>query len=263
MTPTPDRTEGPPALVVDGAIATIRLRRPARRNSLSDEDLHVLLAELAQVQADASVRALVLRATTDGQPRPVFCAGYQVDGFDSSAHDPRLFEQVPAALERMRPVTICALGGSVYGGATDIVLACDLLVGLVGTEWRMPANALGLHYYPDGLRRYVSRLGPALAKTAFLTARALPVEQLDRAGLFAVLADAAGFETAVDNLAAAVAALAPRSTQDTKCSIDEIAAGRFDEARLREREATSLASADFAEGRAAFAALRRPSFSGA
>jgi enoyl-CoA hydratase/carnithine racemase len=53
---------------------------------------------------------------------------------------------VPETLARARPVTICALNGSVYGGATDVVLACDLRIGLQGLEWRMPATALGLHY---------------------------------------------------------------------------------------------------------------------
>jgi enoyl-CoA hydratase/carnithine racemase len=45
---------------------------------------------------------------------------------------------------------VCALNGSVYGGATDLMLACDLSVGLPGVEFRMPATALGLHYYPGG-----------------------------------------------------------------------------------------------------------------
>ncbi len=52
------------------------------------------------------------------------------------------------ALAALRPITVCALNGSVYGGATDLVLACDLGIGLTGIEFRMPATALGLHYSP-------------------------------------------------------------------------------------------------------------------
>lgn len=261
-TTTPPLAEGPPTLWRQGPVATIRLNRPASRNSLHDADLHTLLAQLAEVDADTSVRVLLLTARTDGQRRPVFCAGYHVGGFDGDAHDPRLFERVPEALAALRPVTVCALGGSVYGGATDLVLACDLRVALAGTEWRMPANALGLHYYPSGLRRYVAVFGPAAAKRAFLTARALPIERLEALGLFETVAEASDFDAAVQSLVDDVAALAPLSTQATKRSLDELARGVVDEPAMREREALTTGSTDFAEGRAAFAQRRPARFTG-
>lgn len=259
MNPT---EEDLPALECWGGVATIRLRRPARRNALRDADLHWLLDTFAALDADPAVRVLVLTADTRGQQRPVFCAGYDVGGFDGGRHDPRLFEKVPDAIEAMRPVTLCALNGSVYGGATDILLACDLRVALAGCEFRMPANALGLHYYPSGLRRYVSRLGVDGAKRAFLTANALTVEQLQTCGVFEQVVAADGFDATVQALAQQVASLAPLAVQATKRSIDEIGRGDFDEQRLRERETTTLLSADFAEGRAAFAAKRAPRFTG-
>jgi enoyl-CoA hydratase/carnithine racemase len=252
-----------PLLRIDGPIATIALNRPAQRNALRDADLHALLAAFARLDADPSVRVVVLAANTAGQRRPVFCAGYDLGGFDDGGHGPGLFEKVPDALEAMRPVTICALAGSVYGGATDLVLACDLRVGLAGTEFRMPAAALGLHYYPSGLRRYVTRLGPDLAKRAFLTATALPIEALAAVGAFeTVAADAAAFDAALDRLAGTVAALAPLAAQSTKRSLNEIAEGRWDLPALRERERAAHASEDFAEGRAAVADRRAPRFVG-
>lgn len=256
---------GPPRLQIDkpSHIATLTLRRPAQRNSLTDDDLHALLDAIAQVDAEPAVRVLVLRADTTGQPRPVFSAGYHVGGFDQGDHGPQLFERVPEALERARPLTLCAMNGSVYGGATDLVLACDLRLALAGTELRMPACMLGLHYYPSGLRRYVNRLGLNLAKRAFLTGQALPVQLLaDAAQLFEQVADGAQFDAAVQHLATRMAGLAPLAAQATKQSLNEIAAGRYDDALLRGREAASMASADFAEGRAAFAARRPPRFSG-
>lgn len=261
--PTPrPLTEGRPSLDIADGIATIQLCRPSQRNSLHDEDLHALLAHFARVEADTSVRVLVLTADTRGQARPVFCAGYHVGGFDGSRHDPLLFEQVPQALERLRPLTLCALKGSVYGGATDIVLACDLRLGLVGTEFRMPAAALGLHYYPSGLRRYVARLGLNLAQRAFLTARPLSCEQLAAAGLFTSLESPAAFDAALQALSRHLSQLAPLAAQWTKRSLNDIADTGFDEPVLRSREMLSLQSVDFAEGRAAFAERRAPRFQG-
>ncbi|MEY4751791.1 MAG: hypothetical protein RIQ60_4005 [Pseudomonadota bacterium] len=251
-----------PLLSLAECVATIRLRRPAQRNRLHDADLHALLAMFEQLDADLRVRVVVLSADTTGQRRPVFCAGYHVGGFDHEDHDPRLFERVADGLERLRPLTVCALNGSVYGGATDLVLACDLRVALAGSEWRMPAAALGLHYYPGGLRRYVSRLGLDGAKQAFLTGQALAVDSQALRGVFAAIEPAERFDDAVDARVRAVAALAPLAAQATKQSLNEIAAGPFDLDRLRAREAMSIASADFAEGRAAMAEKRAPRFEG-
>ena len=67
-------------------------------------------------------------------------------------------------LERFPLPTVCAMNGSVYGGATDLALCCDLRIGVRGSRMLMPASRFGLHYYPGGLRRYVGTLGLAAAK---------------------------------------------------------------------------------------------------
>ena len=137
-----------------------------------------------------------------------------------------------------------------------------LNVTATGAEFRMPAAALGLHYYASGLRRYVDVLGSAMAKRAFLTAQPIPLEELRDAGVLMSLAEAADFDAALEQLAAAVSRLAPLAAQGLKQSINEIAAGHYDVDRLRARELLTLQSSDFAEGRAAFKERRTPRFSG-
>jgi enoyl-CoA hydratase/carnithine racemase len=251
-----------PALHIEGGVATITLNRPAQRNRLENGDLKTLLAQFEQINQNAEVRVLVLTANTEGQPKPVFCAGYDISGFNEPGHGSTFFEEIPDALAKLRPVTICALNGSVYGGATDVVLACDLRIGLQGIEWRMPATALGLHYYPSGLQRYVSRLGVAGTKRAFLTARPFSAEQLNAMGVFEALASQADWAATLQALVSDILALAPLAVQETKKSINEIAAGQMDTERLRAREHMTSDSADFAEGRAAFAERRKPVFVG-
>jgi enoyl-CoA hydratase/carnithine racemase len=165
-------------------------------------------------------------------------------------------------LAALRPVTVCALNGSVYGGATDVVLACDLRIGLLGIEWRMPATALGLHYYPSGLQRYVSRFGLAATQRAFLTARPFTDRQLDALGLFEALVGPEEWAQTQQALVHDILALAPMAVQETKQSIREIETGRGDVSRMREREQRTSQSADFAEGRLAFAQRRKPVFTG-
>jgi enoyl-CoA hydratase/carnithine racemase len=255
-------TEGTPLLDIDGPIATLTLRRPSQRNSLNDDDLNTLLAHFETINTNTDIHVVLLRADTTGQKQAVFSAGYNVGGFDNDPMAPLFFEKIPEALERLRPVTICALNGSVYGGATDLVLACDFTVALRGHTWRMPAAALGLHYYPSGLRRYVSRFGLQASKRAFLLGQSTPYEALEELGIFEALVDEQAFEGAVQRLVNLLREMAPLALASTKKSLNEIAAGLYNEPALKERSRHSVFSQDFAEGRAAFAERRPPKFTG-
>lgn len=255
-------TEGSPTLTLDGAVATMTLRRPSLRNSLTDDDLCTLLAHIDAINRNPDIHVVVLRADTFGQKQAVFSAGYNVNGFDNDPMAPLFFEKIPDALERLRPVTLCALNGSVYGGATDMVLACDFTVAQRGMSWRMPAVALGLHYYPSGLRRYISRMGLHMSKRAFLLGQSMAYEALDQFGMFEALVEADAFDATVQNLVNSLCQMAPLALASTKKSLNEIAAGLYNEPALKERSRQSVHSQDFTEGRAAFAQRRTPKFTG-
>lgn len=253
--------ETPPTLHINGAVATITLCRPAHHNRLHAEDLGVLRTHFRTINANTALRVLVFTAQVQAT-RPVFCAGYHI-GQHGGEHPDATFEQVADDLEALRVVTICALNGSVYGGATDLVLACDFAIGLAGTQARMPAAALGLHYYPGGISRFVSRLGLPNAKRAFLGADTLAADELLRIGFVQQLApDAAAHQAAVQARVAGLLAHGPLALQLLKTSLNEVARGDFNAERLRARMHATQASNDFAEARAAFAARRAPAFTG-
>ena len=253
---------GPPLLAIsaDGR-ATITLNRPQHLNRLHREDLVALQQQLAGLAANPAVRLVVLT----GRGR-AFCAGFhlgELNEADAAAADPQAFECMVDALEALPQPTIARLNGGVYGGATDLALACDFRVGIAAMELRMPAARLGLHYYPGGLQRYVSRLGLQAAKRLFLLGEAVDAAELLRIGYLDELAgDADGLDAAVERIAAALLAGAPLAVAGMKASLNEIARGDVDLVRLREREARCAASADLQEGLAAFAARRAPVFRG-
>ncbi|MBT9489997.1 MAG: enoyl-CoA hydratase/isomerase family protein [Rubrivivax sp.] len=238
-------------------LAVITLARPAHLNRLHREDLLALQAHFSALRDDPAVRALVL--TGEGR---AFCAGFHLGQLGQGEDDPRLFEHTVDALEALPLPTVARLNGSVYGGATDLALACDFRIGTTGMELRMPAARLGLHYYPSGLQRYVSRLGLGAAKRLFLLGEAVPHSVLLAIGYLDACVPAAELDAAVAHITTALAAGAPLAVRGMKQSLDQIARGNADGAVLREREATCAASADLQEGIAAFAERRTPRFSG-
>ena len=99
MTTLPDQAT-PPILTIKDSVATLWINRPEKRNRLQPEDLREIIAHCQRIDADPSVRVVVLTANTAGQPRPVFCAGYDVGGFEGEGQDTQLFEQTVGRLHR-------------------------------------------------------------------------------------------------------------------------------------------------------------------
>lgn len=251
---------GAPTLALQDAVATITLRRPAHRNRLHADDLRTLMQHFRRINDDRSIRMVVLTAEVPAQ-RPVFCAGYHI-GEHGQEHPDATFEQVADAIEALRPVTVCALNGSVYGGATDFVLACDFAIGVTGMEMRMPAAALGLHYYPGGVGRFVSRLGVVNAKRAFLGAETFAADELLRMGYVQQLATPEDHATVVAAKVQQLLALAPLALETLKVSLNELARGDAVTAQLRERMHMTQASQDFINACQAFGEKRTPVFTG-
>jgi enoyl-CoA hydratase/carnithine racemase len=242
-------------------VATVTLNRPQHLNRLHRDDLLTLQAHFERLAARTDLRALVL--TGNGR---AFCAGFHIgeleQGPTSAEHDPQLFERTVQALEALPLPTVARLNGSVYGGATDLALACDFRIGVQGLELRMPAARLGLHYYASGLQRYVSRLGLGAAKRLFLLAEAVDAQELLRIGYLDEVVAAEQLDAAVYAVVQALCANAPLAVAGMKRSLDEIARGQLDVAALCQRQAACAASADLREGLAAFAERRAPCFRG-
>lgn len=251
-----------PHLAVDGRIATITLRRPQVANRLELEDLLVLADQLAEVNAREEV--LVLRLQAEGRH---FCSGFnigRVQGDSAEAAGAR-FEALADAIENARPVTVAAIQGGVYGGATDLALACDFRLGTPASEWRVPAARLGLHYYRGGLARYVSRLGVQTARRVMLAAQTFDASAMLGAGMLDRIVPGDALADEVEAFCRQLADLAPLALLGMKRSLNRLAAGPLDagaEAEIAAAIGRAATSEDLQEGAAAWAAKRAPVFRG-
>jgi enoyl-CoA hydratase len=252
----------PPVLERQGARATIRLNRPRHLNRLQADDLDVLMKLFAEIEADSSIRVLVLTGTGRA-----FSAGYDLNSVAEGAASEveqkggeSAFEATVNRLEDIGIPTICRLNGGVYGGSTDLALACDFRIGVDACEMFMPAARLGLHYYKSGIARYVARLGLDNAKRLFLTAEKIGASEMLRIGYLTSMVPAEALDEEVDRLAGVLAGNAPVAMRGMKRTIHEIARGKLDEEAADRRHRDSMHGEEIKEGIKAFAEKRPPRF---
>src|SRR6202165_5928012 len=257
-----EATASPPVLELNGARANIRLNRPKHLNRVQAEDLDVRLKLFDRIEADPAVRVMVLTGTGRA-----FSAGYDLNSVAERATSAieqnsagSAFEAVVNRLEDLGVPSICRINGGVYGGATDLALACDFRIGVDSCEMFMPAARLGLHYYHSGIKRYVSRLGVDNAKRLFLTAEKIGAAEMLRIGYLTAMAPAEALDEEVDRLAATLAGNAPVAMAGMKRAITEFARGGLDEEAADRRHRDSMRSAEIKEGIKAFAEKRPPKF---
>jgi len=175
----------------DGAIATVTLNRPERRNSLSDAMLTDLGAVVSALRDDAAVRIVILT----GAP-PVFSAG--ADAALKSSMSPeerrhamatrksqfrRLFERVNTMLEGLEQITACAINGHAIGGGWGLTLACDFRIGAAEAQFWIPEVDLGVPLGVASTTRFVRLVGPARAKEIILECRRYSAEEARTLGL--------------------------------------------------------------------------------
>ena len=255
-------TASAPVLDINGARATIRLNRPKHLNRLQADDLDALLKLFDRIEADPAIRVLVLTGTGRA-----FSAGYDLGSIAERAGSApeeqtagSAFEIVVNRLEDLAIPTICRLNGGVYGGSTDLALACDFRIGVDTCEMFMPAARLGLHYYNSGIKRYVSRLGVDNAKKLFLTAQKIDAPEMLRIGYLTAMVPAEALDQEVDKLAGVLAGNAPVAMRGMKRAINEFARGRLNEEAADRRARDSMRGAEIKEGIKAFAEKRPPKF---
>ena len=144
------------------------LDRPDKANALTAE----MLERLAEIAEDAqSARALVL--TGAGK---VFSAGMDLEAAASGLAVSDVWERLSGALAALPGLTICALNGTLAGGAMGMALACDLRIAVPGAKVFYPVMKLGFLPQPSDPARLRALVGPSRAKAILMAGQKVPVE---------------------------------------------------------------------------------------
>ncbi len=251
---------------IRGQVGVISLDDKRARNALSAQTSNGIVAALESLRAGA-VRVVVLRAA---EGLRVWSAGHDIDELPRGGRDPLGYndplEQLIRAIRTFPAPVIAMVHGSVWGGAFDLVLSCDLVVADETATFAITPANLGLPYNTAGLLHFLGRLPINLIKEMFFTAVSLDALRARRWLLVNHLVESAHLEDFTFDLAATMASKSPMAIAVIKEQLrvltdyQPIAAEVYERVQGLRREAYD--SRDYLEGLEAFAEKRPPIFRG-
>jgi enoyl-CoA hydratase len=258
--PTPSDV-GQISVDVENTIATICLDRPAKHNALTPEMLAQLEQILIDLDADRTVRVVLVTAAGDRS----FCAGADIKRFkalpplDMWAQWTRRGHRVFDYLAGLRQPTIAAVSGNAYGGGFELALACDLRI--LADDATLGLTEVGIGALPGwgGTGRLRDLVGAGRAKELIFTGEPLPADRALAWGIANSLARRADVIGSARALAAKIATRAPVAVQMAKQAID---AGPAYHAVEQVSSAATAYTDDAAEGLASFTEKRDPHYRG-
>ncbi len=163
-------------------VAIIAFDNYAKRNALSYELIAETIAALDALKRDRA-RVVVLCSAVD---EAVWSAGHSVDELPRADIDPLPYdeplEQLLRAIKAFPAPVIAMVHGSVWGGACDLVMACDIVYGDETSSFAITPAKIGLPYNSVGILNFMSRLPLNVVKEMFFTADPIGAERAERVG---------------------------------------------------------------------------------
>jgi methylmalonyl-CoA decarboxylase len=253
-------------LTHDGHIGTIALDNPRKHNALSQVLVMEVIAALKQLES-AQARVVILRAQTGSK---VWSAGHDVgelpvDGRDPLGWNDPLRELV-RTIETFRAPVIAMIEGGVWGGAVEVVLACDIIIATPNATFAVTPAKLGVPYNVSGMMTFMSAASLRIVKELAFTAAPISATRAELVGMINHVVENTELESFTLGMAATIAANAPLSISVMKEQLRVLAGAKpltprgFEKVQGLRRVVYD--SQDYHEGIQAFKEKRKPVFKG-
>ena len=248
-----------------GRVATVWMNRPEVFNAFNEQLISDLSGACAELDADASVRVVVLA----GRGRH-FSAGADLKWMQrASAHgeaenlaDARRFARMLRALSDMSKPTIARIQGAALGGGTGLAAACDMAVASVDAVFSTSEVKFGI--IPSVISPYVLRaIGARQARRYFQTAERISAVKALAIGLVNEVTEIDALDRGVATLVEALLCGAPQAQQAAKHLITAVNGRMVDDAVIEDtaqRIARQRATDEAKNGIASFLEKRTPAW---
>lgn len=252
---------------VENGVGWMIFSNPRRRNAVSFNMWKQIPGAIATFEADPAVKVVALR----GEGEVSFISGADITEFGRLRSTPEqvaAYDEVgkaaSAAIEGCAKPTVAVIRTWCVGGGLGTALGCDLRIAAANSRFAIPAARLGLGYRYVGVRALVDVVGPANAREIFFTARKYPAEEALRMGLINRILPDEGFDEAAQDYLAGIAGNAPLTIRAARMAIRAVTRDpeERDIAAVDAAVQACFDSADYEEGRRAFAEKRDPVFRG-
>lgn len=255
------------AISVEGGIARLVLSNPERRNAISSG----MWRDLSSFAVDAARRSDIRVAILRGEGELAFSGGADISDFDQARSDASgaqsyddLVENACSAFEALAFPTIALVRGACVGAGAALAASCDLRIGSDDAFFAIPAARLGLGYDPRGMGRLIRMFGGQGVRQLFFTTERLSATRAFELGALDLCPVGAEADAAAERMGKRISDNAPLTLRAAKLAI-RAAEGAPPHILAEAKRATALAnaSADYREGRLAFAEKRAARFTGA
>ena len=235
----------------------ITLKNPSIHNALKIIDIELIRSTL-QSWNKCNLSAILI--TGSGKS---FCSGLFINELENKTWTENPISLLCNDIENSKCPVIAALNGSVFGGALELVLACDFRVANKKISISVPAAKLGIHYEPSGIDRAINLLGLSVTRQLFLLGETLHADKLNRASFIDFWIDEP--QTVLEKAKELITSIeqnAPLAVVGMKKVIVELINGSLDHEAAFERIQECFNSSDHQEALIARRENRSPVFKG-
>ncbi|MCF8126938.1 MAG: methylmalonyl-CoA decarboxylase [Deltaproteobacteria bacterium] len=247
-------------------IGIVTMNNSGKLNTLSSELVQGILEAFDGFE-EAKARVVILRAVPGVK---VWSAGHNMKEMPLGGQDPVTWnESFQKLLHRVRHLPMPIIGlieGTVWGGACDLCMTCDMLVGAPSATFAITPVKLGISYNTAGVSHFLGVLPTHIVKEMLFTAEPISAEVAYKFGLLNKLVEADKLEETAMQMAAVIASRAPLAVHVLRREIQTLTNGQalspdnFEAIQELRREA--YRSEDFKEGISSFFERRDPVFKG-
>ncbi len=247
----------------DGAVATIHLNQPSKRNAITIEMWRQMLHFVGAADRDPAIRVIVVTGENG-----CFAAGSDIEEFGQVALNPstapaaaEIIHQSEKKLHRASKPTLAKISGACVGAGCGVALCCDFRFADTSARFGITPTRLGLVYSVADTKRLADVVGAARARDMLFTGRIFGGDEALAMGLIDRLTAPGDLDAAVNDYVALLAEASPFSVRTMKRHVQAVLDGEKDDTpETRAAFANAIGGPDFKEGHAAFMAKRKPAF---